>query len=160
MLEVRRDLDLAEEPFGPDDGTQFRLQDLQGHLPVVLEVLRQVHGGHTALAEHSLDLVAAFQGDVQAGGGVLGHRHPPHPLLQHLEEVLDEDQLGRGLVALAYVGANHQEPLIVRRDVVEVPARINEVSRWHGEQRLRREHLTRVGIELCCHQITRKLSQP
>ena len=51
MLEIGGDLDLGEEAFGADDGAEFGLEDLDGDLAVVLEVVREVDRGHAARAE-------------------------------------------------------------------------------------------------------------
>ena len=73
MLEVRRRLDLGEEPLGTDDRCEFGLEHLQRDLALVLQVIREVDRRHPALAEFGLDAVAAFEGCVQAGDGVGGH---------------------------------------------------------------------------------------
>jgi hypothetical protein len=52
-------LNLREEPLGPDDGGELGAEDLDGDFAVVLQVLREVHRGHPALAELALDGVAA-----------------------------------------------------------------------------------------------------
>ncbi len=62
MLQVRGGLDLAEEPLGADDGGEFGAEDLDGDLAVVLEVMREVDGGHAALAELALKAVAVSEG--------------------------------------------------------------------------------------------------
>ena len=72
VLEVRRGLDLGEEPLGANQSCQLGLQDLEGDLSFVLQVVGQVDGGHAAFAELALNGVAAREGGVQAGGGV-GH---------------------------------------------------------------------------------------
>ena len=72
MLELGGDLDLAQEPLGTDDRGELGMQHLDGDLAVVLEVLRQVDGGHAAPAELALDQVAVGQGGGEAGKGV-GH---------------------------------------------------------------------------------------
>ncbi len=51
MLEVRRRLDLGQEPLGSDDGSQLRLQDLERDLPLVLDVVREIDRRHPALTE-------------------------------------------------------------------------------------------------------------
>ena len=63
VLELRRGLDLGQEAFGTDDGSEFRLQDFEGDLALVLEVIGQVDRCHAALAELTLDGVATLQGD-------------------------------------------------------------------------------------------------
>ena len=60
MLEVRRRLDLGQEPLGADDGSQLRLEHLQRDLPLVLQVVREIDGGHPALTEFALDAVATL----------------------------------------------------------------------------------------------------
>jgi hypothetical protein len=70
MLQVRGRLDLADESLASDDGCELGLEDLERHLPPVLQVLGQVDRGHAALAELPLDRVAALQG----GGGPPGRR--------------------------------------------------------------------------------------
>jgi len=62
VLEIGGGADLGQEAFGAHHGRQLGLEDLEGHLPVVAQVLRQVHRGHAALAELALDAVAAGKG--------------------------------------------------------------------------------------------------
>ena len=61
MAELRRDLDLAQEPVGAERGGQLRPHHLHRHLAMVLQVRGQVHRRHPALAQDPLDLVAAGQ---------------------------------------------------------------------------------------------------
>jgi hypothetical protein len=65
-------LDLHHEPLGPEHRRQLGLEHLERHLPVVLQVLRQVDGGHAALAQLPLDPVAVGQGGGEAGQGCHG----------------------------------------------------------------------------------------
>ena len=58
MGQMRRDLDLAQEPVGPQGSRQLRPQDLHRHGSVVLEILGQQHGRHASAAELALDDVA------------------------------------------------------------------------------------------------------
>ena len=58
MLKVGGGLDLNEEALSPHQGCQLRLQDLHGHLPVVLQVLSQIDRSHTSAADLALDGVA------------------------------------------------------------------------------------------------------
>ncbi len=60
VLEVGRRLDLSEEPPGTHYRCEFGLQDLQCNLALVLQVIGQVDGCHAALAQLTLDGVAAF----------------------------------------------------------------------------------------------------
>ncbi len=61
MLEPGGDLDLAEEPLGPERGGQLGPQHLHRDLAVVLDVLGEVHGGHAALPELALEPVAVAE---------------------------------------------------------------------------------------------------
>ena len=66
MLKIGRRLDFSEKPLRADDRGELGLEDLEGDVAVVLQILGQVHGGHAALAELALDRVAALEGSVQA----------------------------------------------------------------------------------------------
>ena len=66
MLEAGGGLDFGEEALGAEDGAELGVQDLDGDLAVVLEVLGEVDGGHAALAELTLDAVAIGEGDGEA----------------------------------------------------------------------------------------------
>ena len=55
-----------------EHGGQFGLQDLEGDLTFVLDVVGQVDRGHATRAKLTLDGVAAFEGCVQANDGI-GH---------------------------------------------------------------------------------------
>ena len=70
VLQRRGGLDLPHEPLGAEDGGELGLQHLERHLAVVLQVLRQVDGGHAPLAQLPLDAVAVGQGGGEAGQGV------------------------------------------------------------------------------------------
>jgi hypothetical protein len=65
MVQVGGGPDLREEPFRADHRCQMGLQELDGDLAMVPDVLRQVDGRHTSLADGPLDPVAAGQGLVQ-----------------------------------------------------------------------------------------------
>ena len=62
MVELGGDGDLAEEPLGAERVGEFRVEDLDRHRAIVLEVVREVDGGHAALAELALDAVAVGEG--------------------------------------------------------------------------------------------------
>jgi hypothetical protein len=66
-LEIGGDLDLLEKPPAQHGG-QLGLQDLDGHFVVVPDVVREVHGRHTAGAEFTLDSTAVGEGGGEAGG--------------------------------------------------------------------------------------------
>jgi len=66
MLQIGRELDLGQEPLGPDHGGELGAEDLQGHPPGVADVLGQVDGGHSAGADFALQAVAVGQGALQA----------------------------------------------------------------------------------------------
>ena len=71
VLELGGDLDFPEEPIGPERRGQFRPEDLDRHLAVVLQVLGQIDGGHPALAQFALEPEVVRQGGgdaVELGG--------------------------------------------------------------------------------------------
>ena len=65
MPEARRRLDFSEKPLSADDNRQLGLQDLEGDVAVVLQVLGQINRGHPALTQLTLDGVAALEGCIQ-----------------------------------------------------------------------------------------------
>ena len=73
MLEPGRNLDLAEKPLRAQRGGQLRMEQLEGHPPVVLEILGQEDRRHAAAADLALDRVAAGEGGVKPMKK-LGHR--------------------------------------------------------------------------------------
>ena len=106
-------LDLGQEPFGPDDCGQLRLQDLQRDVPLALDVVGEDDRRHPALAELAHGAVAGLH----VFRRVMGRPSFRHQPLQLLEEVLDEDKaqfVGSG----AHRSSQH-ESLIIRSDVVE-----------------------------------------
>ena len=66
MLEVRRGVDLGEDPFGAAGGGEIGLEHLERHVAVMPEVPGQIDGGHPALTKLALDAIAALDGCVQA----------------------------------------------------------------------------------------------
>ena len=66
---ARGGLDLLHEALGAEHGGELGLQDLEGDLAVVLEVLGEVDRRHAALAELALDAVAIGEGGREAIGG-------------------------------------------------------------------------------------------
>ena len=77
MLQLRGDLDLAEEPARAQGGRQFRPQHLDGHLAAVLHVLGEPDDGHAARAKLPLQAIAVAQNGLESigeRGGGLAHR--------------------------------------------------------------------------------------
>jgi hypothetical protein len=72
MLEVRGDLDLAQEPLDPEHGPELGVEDLVGDLPIVPEVAGEVHRGHPTASDLAVDRIAVREG-VAEGGGDVGH---------------------------------------------------------------------------------------
>ncbi len=70
MLQVGGGLDLPQKPLGPDHRGELGLEQLEGHPPIVPDVLGQVHRRHPTRAELALDAVAVGQGRHQAGRDV------------------------------------------------------------------------------------------
>ena len=73
VLEVGRDLDLGQKALGAHHRGQLWLEDLEGDLALVLQVVGQIDRGHPALAELALNVVAALEGRVQAVDGDGAH---------------------------------------------------------------------------------------
>jgi hypothetical protein len=88
MLERRGGLDLDDETLGAEHGGEFRLQDLDGNLAVVPEILGEEHRRHAALAELAFDAVAVRQCSAQRGARALAHRITPI-LATSLMKILD-----------------------------------------------------------------------
>src|SRR5689334_10979566 len=51
MTQPGADLDFTEEAIGPENGAELGPEDLEGDLPVKLEILDQIHRSHAAAAE-------------------------------------------------------------------------------------------------------------
>ena len=67
MLEVGGGADLGEKALGPEYGAEFGSQELDGDLAAVLEVRREVDGGHAARADLALDAIAVGEGGKRGG---------------------------------------------------------------------------------------------
>jgi hypothetical protein len=59
VLELRDDADLAQEPLGAERVGEFRPQQLDRNMPVMLDIARQVHRGHATHTELPFDVIAA-----------------------------------------------------------------------------------------------------
>ena len=70
MLEVRCDLDFAQEALDAEHGAEVGAQHLERDPAIVLEVAREVDGRHPAGTEFTFDVVAIAEGGVQLGDGV------------------------------------------------------------------------------------------
>ena len=62
MLEPRGDVNLAQEALGAQAGGQLGAQHLEGDLPLMAEVVGEVHRGHAAPPELLQERVAVAQG--------------------------------------------------------------------------------------------------
>src|SRR3954447_3708576 len=76
MGEPGGDLNLASEALRAEERAELRPENLERHLAVVLEVVGQVDGRHTAAPELAVQGVAADEGGVQAGE-LIGVGHVP-----------------------------------------------------------------------------------
>ena len=65
MLQLRSRFDLAEETFTAKRGCELGMQDLDGDIAIVFDVVREVHCRHAARPELALDAVVARQCCVQ-----------------------------------------------------------------------------------------------
>ena len=66
MLQARRGADLGEEALAAERRAQVGVQHLDGDVAIVLEIVREVHGGHAALAELAVEAVAVGEGGGEA----------------------------------------------------------------------------------------------
>ena len=69
MVELGRDPHFAQEALGADDGAQVGAKDFERDLAVVLQIAREIDGGHSAGADLALDGVAVGEGGSEALGG-------------------------------------------------------------------------------------------
>ena len=58
MPQFGRGLDFAQEPVGAERGPEIGMQHLDGDVALVLEIVREVDGGHPAGTEFAVDAVA------------------------------------------------------------------------------------------------------
>ena len=75
MLEPGGEADLAEEALGAEGGGELGVEDLEGDVAVVLEVLGEEDRGH-AVAELALECITVSEAVAQDGDRV-GHGAPP-----------------------------------------------------------------------------------
>ena len=61
MLQPRREPDLPLETLGTERRGQLRVEHLERHRPVMLEIPSEIHRRHAASAELALDHVAVCQ---------------------------------------------------------------------------------------------------
>ena len=61
MIEPGGQVDLALEALRPERGRELRVEQLQGHPPIMLQVVSEVDRGHAATPELSLEPVAIRQ---------------------------------------------------------------------------------------------------
>ena len=69
MLQARGGADLSQEPFAAERRAQVGVQHLNGHIAIVLEVVRELHGGHTAGTELAVDAIATAKDGAQSFHG-------------------------------------------------------------------------------------------
>jgi hypothetical protein len=79
MVKARRKVDLAQETLGTDRDGQLGPQDLDRHMAVVLEILRQIDDGHAPATQLMLDGVVFGERGTKGGQGV-GHDSRDDPV--------------------------------------------------------------------------------
>ena len=121
MLQAGGGLDLGEEALAADDGGELGVQDLDGDLAVVLEVLGEVDRGHAALAELALEAVAVTERCGEAARAWSCSVATPGALAQFLTPVHDQDEL-----PVLLDRPHHDEALSIGHDVV---VRVPGISR-------------------------------
>jgi len=65
VRETGGDLDLLQEPLGPEDGRELGMEDLDRHLAMVLQIICEIDGGHAPAAQLALGLVPPGKRRVQ-----------------------------------------------------------------------------------------------
>jgi hypothetical protein len=55
MSKGGKNFDFAQEPFRPQHGRQFRVEDLDGDRAVMLQIVSQENRGHAATAQFPLE---------------------------------------------------------------------------------------------------------
>ena len=83
MREIGSDLDLLVEPLGAQRGGKLWPEDLERHLPLVLEILSEIYGRHPTSTKLSLDPVAVRQRSFQAFQLVCHEQAPSGPALRY-----------------------------------------------------------------------------
>src|SRR5881409_2718147 len=68
MLQMGREPDFPKEALGTHRGSEVGVEDLEGHRPVVLAVLREVHRGHAPPPQFAGQHVLPSQGICEGGG--------------------------------------------------------------------------------------------
>ena len=58
VRQPRGGADFAQEPFATERRAKIGMQDLEGDVAIVLDVVREVDGGHATLTQLALDPVA------------------------------------------------------------------------------------------------------
>jgi hypothetical protein len=76
VLELGGGGDFLDEALRAEDRSEVGLEDLEGHLAVVLEIFGEIHRGHAALAQLALCRVAAREGRSETVRSVR-HETPP-----------------------------------------------------------------------------------
>lgn len=57
MLQVRGDADFAEEPIGAEHGAELGVEELDRHMSLVPDIIREIDGRHAAGANLAFDRV-------------------------------------------------------------------------------------------------------
>src|SRR5437763_324119 len=80
MIEPRCDLDLTQEALGTEHRRQLGAQHFDGDGAVVLDVVREVDGRHSAAAQLAPDSVATRERRLEARIGTGHHTLPGSPV--------------------------------------------------------------------------------
>jgi hypothetical protein len=74
MLQPRCGLDLSQESFASERGSELLMQNLDRHVAIVPQVTRKIHRGHSAGAELALDAIAVWHRSGEPGGHIVKGR--------------------------------------------------------------------------------------
>ena len=67
---------ISERKRSLPSAAELRVQDLDGHVALMLQIDRAIHGRHSACAQLALDLVALGEGPSEAREDISHRREP------------------------------------------------------------------------------------
>ena len=101
VLQVGRRANLGEKALGTERGGEIRVQHLDCDIAIVLEIVREIHGGHAADTEFAVNAIAVGE----CGGELIGW----HGRIS--------SHCTGWLVITTYSPSDHPQPLLPGQDV-------------------------------------------
>ena len=115
MLQLRRRLDLAQEPITAERRRELRVEHFDRDVSIVLEVVREIHGGHAAGAELARDAVAIRESEAELLDGV---RHESGLMFHEAERLRLPGHIHHRRTIVALHGRNALQVAVDRAQVV------------------------------------------